>query len=74
MERSVARHYDAAFGTRLDYAAPDDSKFRIARIDAYYLRSERSLDLLIQGRLHSYLRMRRTLRQVRVAALNVTSH
>jgi peptidoglycan/xylan/chitin deacetylase (PgdA/CDA1 family) len=74
VERAVARYYAAAFSTRLDYASPEDGQFRIARIDAYYLRSERSLDLLIEGRLHNRLRMRRTLRQVRAAALKVAAH
>jgi peptidoglycan/xylan/chitin deacetylase (PgdA/CDA1 family) len=64
--RSAAdRHYDAAFGTRLAYASAADDRFDIARIDAYYLRPRRALRLLIAGRWHGRLAVRRALRAVR---------
>jgi peptidoglycan/xylan/chitin deacetylase (PgdA/CDA1 family) len=74
VERAAARYYNAAFGTQLDYATTAESQFRVARIDAYYLRSKRALELLIKGRLRSRLRVRRALRKVRRAALEFTRH
>jgi peptidoglycan/xylan/chitin deacetylase (PgdA/CDA1 family) len=62
---AAARRYDAAFGTRLAYAAAADDRFDIARIDAYYLRPRRALELLIAGRWHARLAVRRALRAIR---------
>lgn len=66
--REAARsHFAAAFGTRLDLADREQDRFQLSRIDAYYLRSRRVLDRLTSGRLHGWLRLRRTLRQGRGA-------
>ncbi len=63
----AARHFDAAFGTRLDYATAGDDPFDIARVDAYYLGSGRSRELLIAGRWRRRLAVRRALRAVRAS-------
>jgi peptidoglycan/xylan/chitin deacetylase (PgdA/CDA1 family) len=68
VQRAAARHYDAAFGARLSCATSADNRYAIARIDAFYLRSERALERLICGRLHGWLRVRRALRRVRRTA------
>jgi peptidoglycan/xylan/chitin deacetylase (PgdA/CDA1 family) len=66
--REVARdHFDAAFGTRLDVARPEEDAFDISRIDAYYLRSPRVREALISGDWAGWLRRRRALRGVRRA-------
>lgn len=65
VRRAAARHFRAAFGTRLDVASSTDNPFDLARIDAYYLRSWRGVERLISGRWRAWLRLRRTLRRVR---------
>jgi peptidoglycan/xylan/chitin deacetylase (PgdA/CDA1 family) len=67
VRRAASKVYDAAFGTRLAYAGAADDPFDIARIDAFYLRSRRALDLLIAGRWRGRLAFRRALRAVRGA-------
>jgi peptidoglycan/xylan/chitin deacetylase (PgdA/CDA1 family) len=67
VRRAAARHFDAAFGTRLDYASAFQDPHNLSRIEAYYLRSRRALDLLTTGRWHPWLRMRRMLRSARRA-------
>jgi peptidoglycan/xylan/chitin deacetylase (PgdA/CDA1 family) len=62
---AASKAYDGAFGTRLAYASSSDDPFDIARIDACYLRSRRSLDRLISGRWQGRLAVRRALRTVR---------
>jgi peptidoglycan/xylan/chitin deacetylase (PgdA/CDA1 family) len=62
---AAARHFDAAFGTRLDYSRSFEDVFRLSRIDAHYLRSPRSLRALLDGRWRGWLRWRRTLRNAR---------
>ena len=64
---AASKAYDAAFGTRLDYASSADDPFDIARIDAYYLRPRRALELLTAGRWRGRLAVRRALRAVRGA-------
>ncbi len=59
--------YESAFGTRLSYASSGDDPHDIARIDAFYLRSPRSLASLAGGRWHPYLAVRRALRAARRA-------
>ncbi len=76
--RAVAsRYFLAGFGTRLDFADSDQDRFDIARLDAFYLRSERLRAALASGTARSPLRWRRTLRtlkQVTLAAVaRVTS-
>jgi peptidoglycan/xylan/chitin deacetylase (PgdA/CDA1 family) len=61
----AAQHYHAAFGTRLDYAGDGQDPYDLARIDAYYLRSGRSLRKLVSGDLRGWLGLRRTLRAFR---------
>ncbi|WP_435008089.1 polysaccharide deacetylase family protein [Tundrisphaera lichenicola] len=63
----AARNYDAAFGTRLAYACSADDRFDIARIDGYYLRPRRAVELLISGRWHRRLAVRRVARMVRAS-------
>ncbi len=64
--RRVARScFDAAVGTRLDLARNTDDRFDLSRLDAYYLRDQRSLDALIAGRWHTHSRLTRWLRTAR---------
>jgi peptidoglycan/xylan/chitin deacetylase (PgdA/CDA1 family) len=65
VRRAAARRFAAGFGTRLDYAGGGQDPFDLARVDAYYLRSRRSLDALVAGRARGWLRWRRALRAVR---------
>jgi peptidoglycan/xylan/chitin deacetylase (PgdA/CDA1 family) len=58
-------YFDGAFGTRLAAASIGDDGFDLPRIDAYYLRSQRSVDRLIGGRMGHWLSIRRGLRAVR---------
>ena len=69
VRRAAARHFDAAFGTRLDYAVPTEGRFQISRIDAYYVQSRRAIQDLLTGRLRGRLRVRRALREIRQAGL-----
>ena len=65
VRRAAMRHFDAAFGTRLDVAAATQDSLNIARIDAYYLRRRCVLDRLLAGRVRHWLRGRRMLRAAR---------
>jgi peptidoglycan/xylan/chitin deacetylase (PgdA/CDA1 family) len=65
VRRAASMAYEAAFGTRLAYASSTDDRFDIARVDAYYLRSDRALGRLIAGRWQGGLAIRRALREVR---------
>ena len=65
VRRVALRHFDAAFGTRLDVATATQDSLNIARIDAYYLRWRRLLDRLLAGRARHWLRRRRILRAAR---------
>jgi len=67
VRRTAGRHFDAAFGTRLDYAGGAQDPSELARLDAYYLRTRRSLDRLTTGTARGWLRWRRSLRAVRRA-------
>jgi peptidoglycan/xylan/chitin deacetylase (PgdA/CDA1 family) len=62
---AASKVYAAAFGTRLAYATSADDPFDLARIDAYYLRQGRALELLLAGRWQGRLAVRRALRAVR---------
>jgi len=68
---AAARHYDAAFGTTLDYANHSQDAYDLARVDAYYLRDPRVLAALIEGRAEGWLRRRRALRAVRRRASSI---
>jgi peptidoglycan/xylan/chitin deacetylase (PgdA/CDA1 family) len=64
--REFARHtYAAAFGTRLGYAGAGEDVHDLSRIDAYYLRTDRAVRSLVEGRAGGWLRWRRTLREAR---------
>jgi peptidoglycan/xylan/chitin deacetylase (PgdA/CDA1 family) len=65
VREAAARHFAAAFGTRLDVASAGQDRFDLARIDAYYLRSPRALERLTTGRWQGWLRTRRGLRALR---------
>jgi peptidoglycan/xylan/chitin deacetylase (PgdA/CDA1 family) len=69
VRRAAARHFAAAFGTRLDYATATEDLHAISRIDAYYLRTQRSLRRLVEGRWRRRLAVRRALRGVRAAGV-----
>jgi peptidoglycan/xylan/chitin deacetylase (PgdA/CDA1 family) len=72
--RSAAeRHFAGAFDTRLDLATSAHGHHRLARIDAYYLRSRRALDRLMTGRWRGWLRWRRALRAARRSATAFTT-
>ena len=68
VEDASAMIFDAAFGTRLDYASSDQHFSQLSRIDAYYLRSTSALNALLEDRWRSWLRVRRALRAVRQRA------
>jgi peptidoglycan/xylan/chitin deacetylase (PgdA/CDA1 family) len=65
VRRAAMRHFDAAFGTRLDLATASQDLFHLARIETYYLRSRRVLDRLLRGTARRWLRRRRMLRAAR---------
>jgi peptidoglycan/xylan/chitin deacetylase (PgdA/CDA1 family) len=65
VRRAAARHFDAAFGTRLDVATATQDPFHLSRIDSHYLRRPYGLDLLLSGRAQPWLRRRRILRAAR---------
>jgi peptidoglycan/xylan/chitin deacetylase (PgdA/CDA1 family) len=65
----AARHFDAAFGTRLAEADDCQDRYELARIDAYYVRSRATLQRFVSGRRRPWLRFRRALRGVRSAAV-----
>lgn len=65
VRQAAARHFAAAFGTRLGYADGGQDVFGLARVDAYYLRTPRALDALINDRWRGWLRWRRALRSLR---------
>jgi peptidoglycan/xylan/chitin deacetylase (PgdA/CDA1 family) len=62
---AAAREFEAGFGTTLGYADGGQDLFDLARVDAYYLRTRRVLDALINDRARGWLRLRRALRAVR---------
>jgi peptidoglycan/xylan/chitin deacetylase (PgdA/CDA1 family) len=66
--RDRCRVFDGAFGTRLATASARDDAFDLPRIDSYYLRSSRSVDRLIGGRLGPWLAARGAMRTARRAA------
>lgn len=65
VRRIAARHFDAAFGTRLARASGWDDRFDLARIDAYELRTPRALASLIAGTESRRFRLRRAARAAR---------
>jgi peptidoglycan/xylan/chitin deacetylase (PgdA/CDA1 family) len=67
VRRAAMRHYDAAFGTRLDVATAAEDPYHLSRIETHYLRSRRGLDRLLSGRGRHWLRGRRLLRAARGA-------
>lgn len=70
IREAAARHFDGAFGTRLNYADVEQDAFALSRIDAFYLRSAQALGALISGRWRAKLRARRALRAARRMLLN----
>jgi peptidoglycan/xylan/chitin deacetylase (PgdA/CDA1 family) len=71
--RGRCRLFDAAFGTRLALASTRDDPFNLPRVDAWYLRSDRILDRLIDGRLGPWLMRRQAVRAARRAATSLTA-
>lgn len=67
VHEAAARHYSAAFGTRLDFAGSAEHLFALSRIDAYYLRTPRALQRFVAGRWQQELWLRRGLREARQA-------
>ncbi len=63
----IARHYRAAFGTRLAQVRRDHDRFDLPRIEMHYFRDKRRWQGLLDGRL-GYLRVRQGLRAVRESA------
>ena len=69
--REVAsRYFHAAFGTRLDLADSTQDRFSLPRIDAFYLRAERSRRALVENNTHRLLRRHRALRAVKEGAVS----
>src|SRR5690606_20403309 len=62
VRQAAARHFSAAFGTRLGTTRPGEDSFSLSRVDAFYLRSDRTRAALIAGRLEGRLRWRRLAR------------
>ena len=71
VRRAASRGFAAAFGTRLDLARAGQDAFDLARVDAFYLRSQRLLDALADGAAHAPLRWRRALRAGRARFASV---
>jgi peptidoglycan/xylan/chitin deacetylase (PgdA/CDA1 family) len=67
VRRAASRHFDAAFGTRLDVATAGQDLFHLSRIEVDYLRAPQVLDRLLCGRARSWFRGRRLLRAARRA-------
>jgi peptidoglycan/xylan/chitin deacetylase (PgdA/CDA1 family) len=67
VRRAAIRHFDAAFGTRLDFATAAEDPSHVSRIETHYLRSRRALERLLSGRWGPWLRGRRILRAARRA-------
>lgn len=62
---AALRWFDAAFGTRLDFAASNGPRDDIARIDAHYLRNPRRFRQVVARRARGWLHLRNALRTVR---------
>jgi peptidoglycan/xylan/chitin deacetylase (PgdA/CDA1 family) len=62
---AAARHYSAAFGTRLDVANVHQDHFDLARLDSHYFRSQAARESLLTEDVHARLRWRRSIRAVR---------
>jgi peptidoglycan/xylan/chitin deacetylase (PgdA/CDA1 family) len=69
----AARHYAAAFGTRLAFADGSQDLHDLARIDAYYIQTRPPLVRVLEGRARGWLRRRCTLRTVRRHVKHVLS-
>jgi peptidoglycan/xylan/chitin deacetylase (PgdA/CDA1 family) len=67
VRRAAARYYDAAFGTRLDFATAAQDPFHLSRIETHYLRSRRAVVRLVSGQAQRWLQGRRWLRSARNA-------
>ena len=65
----AGRHFELAVGTTLAYVSRRPDRFDLPRIDAYYLRHERSLGQLFSGSRAAYLCVRRVLRAARKRVL-----
>ncbi len=65
----AGRHFELAVGTTLTYVSRRSDPFDLPRIDAYYLRRERSLGQIFSGSRAAYLCVRRVLRAARKRAL-----
>jgi peptidoglycan/xylan/chitin deacetylase (PgdA/CDA1 family) len=65
----AGRHFELAVGTTLAYVSRRSDRFDLPRIDAYYLRRERSLGQLFSGSRAAYLGVRRVLRAARKRVL-----
>lgn len=67
------RRFDAAFGTRLATASARDNPRDLPRVEAYYLRSSRSIDRLIDGGLGPRLAARGAIRTARRVAADLVA-
>jgi peptidoglycan/xylan/chitin deacetylase (PgdA/CDA1 family) len=63
----VAAHYDAGCSTRMGFATASSDRYRLARIDAYYLRNPRLVEALDAFATRAYLGTRALLRRARSA-------
>ena len=64
----AGRQFELAVGTTLAYVSRHSDRFDLPRIDAYYLRRERSLGQIFSGSSATYLGVRRALRAARKCA------
>ncbi len=65
VRRAIGDHYDAAFGTRLQYVDRTSNRYDIPRIEMHYFRDMKRWRAHLAGRGHVYFMARRTLRGVR---------
>lgn len=61
----VADHFSLACATTLGFVGPDSDPFAVERLDMYYLRRPTLLARLFTPSVRTYLRLRRSLREVR---------
>jgi peptidoglycan/xylan/chitin deacetylase (PgdA/CDA1 family) len=62
--------FEASCGTRLDFLRTDSDRAELSRIDAYYVRDLKLFQKVIQGNGGTYIRNRRTLRQLRAMVMS----
>jgi len=65
VRETAQQHFRIACGTTLDFVGPHPDLADLARLDAYYLRSPRVFEKLVNGKAAGYIFARRSLREIR---------